>query len=163
MLSRPHLERLYLAYFIFTFESEHNVVVKNAGSGGACMAQSLSVCLQLRSWSQCPGIKPHVGLPAQWRGLLKKINYSIFSFLTIWISFTINFHVTHISNRQKSLFWFVKFFHIWKKSFLVLLIKLWQILSLLYHFCDTEVLNLDSKSMILASRLYNVLRRPSLL
>ena len=27
----------------------------------------LSICLQLRSWSQYPGIKPHIGLSAQWR------------------------------------------------------------------------------------------------
>jgi len=32
---------------------------------GAWVAQSLRVCLQLRSWSQGPGIKPHIGLPAQ--------------------------------------------------------------------------------------------------
>ena len=33
---------------------------------GTWMAQWLSICLQLRSWSQGPGIKPHVGPPAQW-------------------------------------------------------------------------------------------------
>ena len=26
----------------------------------------LSICLQLRSWSQVPGIKPCIGLPTQW-------------------------------------------------------------------------------------------------
>ena len=30
----------------------------------------LGICLQLRSWSQGPGMKPHIRLPAQWSSLL---------------------------------------------------------------------------------------------
>ena len=30
------------------------------------VVQLISICLQLRSLSQGPGIKPHVRLPAQW-------------------------------------------------------------------------------------------------
>jgi len=44
--------------------------------GGAWVAQLSSVCLQLRSWSQSPGIEPCIGLPAQ-QGVCLSLSLSL--------------------------------------------------------------------------------------
>ena len=40
--------------------------LKSKGNGAPGYLSQLSVCFQLRSWSQSPGIEPWVGPPAQW-------------------------------------------------------------------------------------------------
>ena len=61
----------YQENFLRVFIRQVNFIIKSAEmfwkNGVPGWLSRWSVCLQLRSWSQGPGIEPHImGLPAQW-------------------------------------------------------------------------------------------------
>ena len=62
---------------------------KNGQGRGTCVAQWLSICLQLRSWSQGPGIMAHARLPAQ-QGVCVSLSFCPFHLLMLSLTHTLS-------------------------------------------------------------------------